>query len=178
VPGFIYAFPVENGEVSSTPVVSSPKGLILDFSINFLSRNTALITDPTFGASIVSVGSDLSVTETHHTVIPNQGAACWGAYSPHYDAAYVIDAGQPNITILNPQSGEIKGAIQFEAGAMGGFDTVIEKQWMYTLTGTSAIVVINLEADGGREEQLFPLAQYGTAGHWQGMGVHSKCAAW
>ena len=172
-PGYIYAFPVTSkGDVGPTPVVSQISDLILDFSINFLgSNNLAMITDPAFGASFVSIGTDLKVTETKHTVIPNQGAACWGVYSPRYDAAYVIDAGRPNITLLDPASGAIKGAINYDAAAKGGFDTAINRQWLYALTGDSSLLVVHLEGSGGQQVQKYPLADYGPAGHWQGMAA-------
>lgn len=172
-PGYIYAFPVSSsGDVSATPVVSQISDLILDFSINFLgSNNRAMITDPTFGASIVDIGSDLKITETKHTVIPNQGAACWGVYSKRYDAAYVIDSGHPNITLLDPGSGAIKGVITYEAAAKGGFDTTLDREWMYVLTGDSSVVVVHLSGDGGKQVQKFSLAKYGPVDHWQGMAV-------
>ena len=172
-PGYIYAFPVSsNGDVSATPIVSQISDLILDFSINFLgSNNRAMITDPTFGASFVSIGSDLKITETKHTVIPNQGAACWGVYSKRYDAAYVIDAGHPNITLLDPGTGAIKGVITYEAAAKGGFDTTVDREWMYVLTGDSSVVVLHLSGDGGKQVQKLSLGKYGPVDHWQGMAV-------
>lgn len=56
----------------------------MDWSIDFLGDdNRALITDPDFGASIISIAyPNLEITEMHHIAIPNQGAACLGAYAP------------------------------------------------------------------------------------------------
>lgn len=173
VPGYIYAFAVHNGQISSDAIISSPSALIMDYSINFLgSETSALITDPTFGASIVNIASNLTVTETHHTTIPNQGAVCWAAYSRHYGTVYVIDAGHTNITALDPGSGAIKGAIQFQPDALGGYDTIIDRQWMYVLSGANSIVVIDLEKSGGTAVQQFGIGQEGPVGHWQGMAVY------
>lgn len=83
-----------------------------------------------------------------------------------------MDAGNPNITLLDPVSGDIKGAIQYEADAMGGFDTVIDRQWLYVLTGDSSVVVIDLEANRGKQEQHYSLAAQGPAKHWQGMAAY------
>ena len=172
-PGYIYVFPVgSNGHVDATPVVSQISDLILDFSINFLGSSTlAMITDPTFGASFVSIGSDLKVTETKHIVIPNQGAACWGVYSRRYDAAYVVDAGRPNITLLDPASGATKGVIEYDPAAKGGFDTTLNREWLYFLTGDSSVVVVHLDGSGGQQVQKYPLAEYGPVNHWQGMAA-------
>lgn len=173
VPGYIYAFGVNNGQISSDAIISSPSALILDYSINFLgSETSALITDPTFGASIVNIASDLTVMETHHTTIPNQGAVCWAAYSRHYGTVYVVDANRTNVTALDPVSGAIKGVIQFQADALGGFDTIIDRQWMYILSGANSVVVIDLEESGGTAVQQLGIAQEGPAGHWQGMAVY------
>ena len=123
--GYVYAWSVKAGAISIKPVISRPPRLLMDFSIDFLgSDNRALITDPAFGASIVSIAyPSLKITEIKHIVIPNQGAACWGAYAPRFNSAYIIDAANPNITVIDPISGNIKGAIQYGAEAMGGFDT-------------------------------------------------------
>lgn len=85
---------------------------------------------------------------------------------------YVIDAAHPNVTALDPVSGAIKGAIQFQADALGGFDTIIGRQWMYVLSGANSVVVIDLEESGGTAVQQFDIAQEGPAGHWQGMAVY------
>ena len=172
-PGYIYAWPVDKHEkVSKIPVISSPPTLIMDFSIDFLgSDNSALLTDPSFGGSIISISFDLKVTDEHHTTITNQGAACWGAYSARFDSAYVVDSGHPNITILDPSSGAIKGVIQYENSAKGGFDTAIDRDWMYVLTGDSGVVVIELGNDGGKQVQHFELTGQGPQGNWQGMAV-------
>ena len=101
VPGYIYAFAVNDGLISGDPIISSPSALILDYGMSFLGSDTsAVITDATFGASIVNIGSNLTVTETHHTTIPNQSAVCWSAYSRHYGTVYVMDAARTNVTAL------------------------------------------------------------------------------
>ena len=101
VPGYIYAFAVNDGLISGDPIISSPSALILDYGMSFLGSDTsAVITDATFGASIVNIGPNLTVTETHHTTIPNQSAVCWSAYSRHYGTVYVMDAARTIVTAL------------------------------------------------------------------------------
>ena len=176
--GYIYAWPVQKGTVSMKPAISRPPGLLVDFSIDFLGCDTsALITDPAFGASIVSITyPSLEVTEARHVSVSNQAAICWGAYSRRFNSAYLIDAGNPNITSLDPVSGSIKGAIRYDPQVMGGFDTAIDRTSMYVLGADSSVVVIDLAGSNhGKEpvqKQHFSLAAQGVAGHWQGMAIY------
>ena len=176
LPGTIYAFRVgSNGIVSKDPILSKKSDLIWDFSIEFLgSDNSALVTDPTFGVSIVSITPGLELVEMHHTAIPFQAAACWSTYSPRFDAAYVMDAGAPNITIVNPHDGSIKGVIQFEkTNPLGGYDVATDRDWLYFLAHDSSIIVVNLEGNGGKETQRFSLGSEGKPNQWQGMAVYA-----
>ena len=68
----------------------------------------------------------------------------------------------------------IKGKIQFQADAGGAYDTVIDRQWMYILSGVSSVVVIDLEesGSGGTAIQEFSIAQKGPTGDWEGMAVY------
>ncbi|KAL8822837.1 MAG: hypothetical protein Q9191_006434 [Dirinaria sp. TL-2023a] len=177
--GYIYAWPVDKyGAVSDKPVVNQLSVLKMDFSISFLGCDTsALITDPSFGASIVGIAyPSLQITEKHHIVVPHQGAACWSAYAPRFDSAYIIDAAHPNITAVDPVSGAIKGVIKYDASAKGGFDTAVGRTWMYTLTADSSVQVIDLEGmNSGKESvpvQKFSLAKEGPVGAWQGMAIY------
>ena len=150
----------------------------MDFSIDFLGWDTsALITDPAFGASIVSIAyPSLEVRQAHHVSVPNQAAICWGAYSRRFNSAYLIDAGNPNITSLDPVSGSIKGVIKYDPHVMGGFDTAIDRTSMYVPGADSSVVVIDLGGSNhGKEsiqKQHFSLARQGVAGHWQGMAIY------
>ena len=174
--GFIYAWPVQNGQISTQPVVSVPAPIVMDFSIDFLgSDSSALIADPSFGASIVSISPSFEVSERVHVVIPNQGAACWGVYAPRFNSAYVIDAGHPNITIVDPASGAKKGAIQL-SDVTGGFDTAIDRTWMYVLSGSGTIAVVDLAGSNSgkvpRQVQNFDLSSVGSPTEFQGMAVY------
>ena len=177
-PGYIYVWPVHAGAVSMKPVISSPPTHRMDFSIDFLGCDTsALITDPAFGASIVSIDyPSLKITEKHHIVVPSEKAACWGAYAPRFDSAYIIDSGHTNISVVDPASGATKGVIQFESKAKGGYDTAIDRTWMYVLAGDSSVVVIDLAGSNhGKEsvqKQHYSLEKEGVVGHWQGMAIY------
>ena len=156
-----------SGHVSNSPVIiSSQSKLVLHIGINLLrSDGSALITDSSFGASIVNVDSKFETAEVHHVSLPNQGAACWATYMLHHDAVYVIDAGHANIALLDPVSGDIKGAIQYETDTMRRIDTIPDRQWLYLLTADTSVVVVDFEDNGGSELQHYSLEGEGQPKH-------------
>ena len=74
--------------------------------------------------------------------------------------------------MLDPVTGNFKGAIQYDSSAKGGYDTITSRQWLYLLTGDSSVVVIDLERNGGQEAQHFSLGGEGPPGQWQGMAAY------
>ena len=177
-PGYIYAWPVQNGRVAANAVVNRIDALKIQFSMDFLgSDDTALITDATFGGSIVEVAyPSLTISEKHHIVVPFQGAACWGVYAERFDAAYIIDSIRPNITVVDPDSGAQKAVITYDKSAIGGYDTAIDRTYLYMLTAKGSVVVIDLEGSNHGEVsaqiQKFSLAAEGDPRHWQGMAIY------
>src|SRR3569833_544718 len=108
-PGFIYVFPVApaaGGRAAALAgdraVVSRPPELNHDFSLTFLSDARAVISDTTFGAALLHIAPDLSVTTEVATRIPGAKAACWTVYAPEFEAIYVKDGANPNVTVLDP----------------------------------------------------------------------------
>ena len=172
-PGYIYTWPVRSGAPAQTPIITSFPDVLLDFSLNFLGGDgLALLTDPSFGAAILSVSPKFQITERAHTAIPLQRAACWGAYSARYDSAYVIDASNSNITALDPRTGSIKDTITYDATAGGGLDTAVAGRFLYVATRAAKVAVIDLQRKTNRGIQSFDLTGLGDAKDWQGMGVY------
>ena len=180
-PGYIYAWPVQNGRVAATAVVNSIEAIKVQFSMDFLGcDDRALVTDASYGASIVEIAyPSLTISEKHHIVVPYQGAACWGAYAERFNAAYIIDSARPNITVVDPESGAQKAVITYDMSEKGGFDTAIDRTYMYVLTGDSShasVVVIDLEGSNHGEVssqvQKYSLAAEGVPTHWQGMAIY------
>lgn len=177
-PGFIYVYPVtSSGTISSAPKISNPSELVVDFSISFLgSDSRAVITDASYGAAIVDVADDWSVTVEKKIVVAGQGASCWGAYSQRFNTVFIMDAGHSNITLVDPESGDIKGFAVQNAAGMGSFDTAQDQTYLYTLKGSPSISVSDLSGlthgAAPKEIQSLDLSALGERATWTGMAIY------
>ena len=176
-PGYIYAYPVNyDGSISTNPVISRPSELLIDFSVSFIDDSHAVITDPAYGAALVDVSWDFNFSVQTKIIIPGEGAICWSVYAPRFDTVFVIDAGKPNITLVDPWSGAKKGTVTLDAANKGGFDSQIDREYLYVLRGAPAISV--LYADGLNhgaipiEVQTFDLTAVGPRMGFQGMAIY------
>jgi hypothetical protein len=125
-PGLIYAWPIVAGQVSGTLVVSSFPDLALIFSLNFLGADDRIIvTNPHLnspGAAYLDVSyPSLEITVEKIITIPDRMALCWVVKTPQYDDVIVIDALQPNITFISPETSGIKQVLHFDALLLSGF---------------------------------------------------------
>lgn len=186
-PGLIYAFPVErNGThkaVGTTPVVSSFPTIPFIFTLNFLdhSDHHLLVTNPHLGspgAAFLNVSyPSLEITLAKTITIPNQDAVCWVAYAPQYDTAFIIDAGQANVTALNPETGDVKGIVRYDAvGGHGGVDGEVCGDFLYMLTFSPTSPRVDVFQIGGpgllTEVQSFDIfKEVGKMPYWMGMAI-------
>lgn len=176
-PGYIYVFPVKADGSLAKPVVSRPPELNHDFSLSFLDDSRAVISDITFGASIVDIGPDFKVTNKVKVTIPGQMASCWTVYAPEYNAIYVMDAGTPNITVLDPATGDIRYMLDGPSDGEGAYDAIRSGQFLYNLLGTAAIAVYDLSGSKGpsgrvpKLVQTLDLSSLGSRQGWQGLAV-------
>lgn len=170
--GSLVAWPVVNGDVSTAePVVTQIGDLTMDFGFIFISESTIFLSDPSFGASLLEVQSDLKAIETVHTVIPKQMALCWTQYEPSLNTLYAIDALTPNVFLLNAQSGALEGAIAAPGSGsnIGVFDSAIWEGKMYSLPATNGLLVFDLAEK--KQVQYVDLTGFGVRQHYQGMAV-------
>ena len=154
LPGSIYAFPVQNGQVGRTPTRSQFPALGAPFSLNFLAEGDSktlsderlIVTNPFVnrtGAALLQVAyPSLRVSQTTPIPLPGQQGTCWVAYDPRLStSAYVMDAGQPQINVVDHTTGALEKRIGFTNGGRpvtsgtGSFDTRIDREWIYVLTG-------------------------------------------
>jgi hypothetical protein len=95
-----------------TPVASSLPDLALIISLNFLGSDDRIIaTNPHLnspGAAYLDVSyPSLEITIEKIITIPDQMASYWVANAPQYDDVIVINALQPNITVIGPETGSV-----------------------------------------------------------------------
>ena len=183
-PGVIAAYPVQDGQVSTKPVVSRIPDLKTNFGSVFLQPYSRLfMTDgDTGGASLFANPRSL---EMKQVAVANASsslkASCWANWSPELDRVYAIGSGKPTMASVDAQTGALKGIVNFDKSFMGAFDTVIDGTKAYFLAATPQIAVIDLASakDGGSAEtiQSLDLSGDGTAGvgnrtFWEGLAMY------
>jgi hypothetical protein len=177
-PGFIYAFPITNGKLSSTPVISRPSELLVDFGISFIDDSHAVVADPAYGASMVEISyPSLEPSVSQKVAIAGQKAVCWTAFSDRFETAFIFDGGKPNVTALDPVTGAVKYTITGPADGVGGFDGVVAGSYLYVLLGKAGIAVYNLMGSVGNGKvpmlwQSLDLSALGSRQGWQGLAVY------
>ncbi|PFH60223.1 hypothetical protein XA68_11288 [Ophiocordyceps unilateralis] len=172
--GYLYAYRVADGNIDPMPVVSRPPELKVDFSLTFLSDESAVMTDAAYGASYLSVAENLTATVSKKIEIPGQGATCWSVYSPASDNVYVLDVMSPNVTTLDPKSGEIKYVIPGDKRAMGSVDAVADRSSLYVLQASPAIATFEKTGSGvPRLSQYLDLSSLGDRSGWTGLAVYA-----
>jgi len=179
-PGYIYAYPVSHGSISWTPTISRPSELAIDFSISFLgSDHKAVITDPSYGASLVDIDDNFVFTVSKKIPIAGEAAVCWSQYSARFNTIFIMDGGVTNITLIDPETGAIKGlAVQSAAGA-GSLDSKLDQTYLYVLKGAPLIGVSDvLGLNEGKlpvEIQSFDLSSLGSRQGFQGLSIYPSC---
>jgi hypothetical protein len=142
-PGTIYVYPVVDGYVSMTPVVSKPATLLVDFSLNFLGADSkAVITDPAYGASLVDISSTYHVTVSKQIVVAGENAICPATYSDRFNSIALLDGGSSNVTLIDPRSGAITGVAVLDAAGRGALDAKLDRNFMYILRGAPFVAVL------------------------------------
>ncbi|KAL8965078.1 MAG: hypothetical protein Q9183_004042 [Haloplaca sp. 2 TL-2023] len=186
-PGLLYAFAVSRrGEVSRHPVVTELPDLGMLFSINFLaSDRRAIVTSPGAGrpgSAILDIEYPSLRAKVEKVItIPSQMGDCWVAYSQDSSRyAYVIDAGQPAIGIVDPRTDSLTGVSGFgktTAIRAGGVDARLDRSWLYLLTNdplAPTINVFHLESGGKALRNVQEFDIFGRVGNitsWQGLSI-------
>lgn len=182
--GFIYAYRVSwGGTIATKPIVSRPSELAVDFSISFLgSDSRAIVTDPSYGASIVEVNSQYEFSVQKKIPVAGEKAICWSVFSRGYDTVFIFDGGVTGITMIDPWSGAIKGTIPGAKETMANLDAQTWKQYMYVLNGAAYVSVVDNSAlergETPSEVQNFDLSGLGSRQGFQGMAVYPSGEGW
>lgn len=177
-PGSFAVWPVEDGSVSyGDPVVTQVSDLLMNFGFSFIDERKIFLSDPSFGASILSVQEDFTLVEEDHVVISGQKAVCWTQYWQSTETLYAIDAGTNDLYELSATTGALENAITVSglgssANVTGLFDSAISNGSMYSLTDVNGISVVNLEEKS--QVQYLDLEGFGQRQFYMGMAVWSS----
>lgn len=142
-PGYLFAYPVVDGQVGQTAVVTVFDNIADPFTLNFLDgddtrlfMSNAVPSGPDAPGAVLLEVSYPSLEVSIATPVNNIStkAACWVAYAPNYDVLYVDDAGDPNISVVNATDISLIGKLSFETPSFGSADTLVEGDFLYTLT--------------------------------------------
>ncbi|KAK5159971.1 hypothetical protein LTS14_002077 [Recurvomyces mirabilis] len=168
-PGYIVAYPVVNGRVSGNSVKNQFANVAMPFAGVFVDNDRVFMADPSYGASIFEIPSDLELVQQTHVVLPTQKAVCWSAYDASLNTAYAIDAGQPLVYTFDPSSGAQTGSFSPDESVQGLFDSAISDGKMYSLAAANGIVVMDLVSQ--TQVQFYNLTSFGNRQYWDGMAV-------
>lgn len=169
--GYIYAYPIGQSKVQPTPRVSRPAELGTNFGMSFLgSDSKAVVSDPGFGGAFVDIDCNLKASVTKVVNVTGNAASCWTHYSAEFGAAYIMDAGVPNITVLDPKTMEVKPTLAGPAAAAGMFDGTVGAGHLYALDAADSITVYSLKDSS--VAQTFNLTGFGNRQFFQGMAFY------
>lgn len=143
-PGYIYIWPVVNGKVSSTPVISVIPEIKQNWGFAFLSETKVLITDFPSAYDIVNV-DPTTYKVTLESYVPVTGAGtCWTAYSTRFNTVFLSLAGNTNLTMVDATTGAVKGHVLQNPIVEGSVDMALDKTYLYTLSVSNYISVTDL----------------------------------
>ena len=178
--GFLSAFPVQAGCLSTDEVRSSPNGTAVLFGSSIISNDPSslFVTDASFGAAVLTVDSDGKATVKGKQGIDGQAATCWATISSATNSAFVTDVGVNRIVEMSLKDASIIKTLDLSAnGDSGLIDLKAAGNFVYALSpgnGSTNAAITVLDVSGGpgsmRQVQHFDLG--GLAGeNAQGMAV-------
>jgi hypothetical protein len=177
--GFLAAFPVQpacSGGVSTEAVMSTPSDTLVLFGSSIIPGSTDIfVTDASFGAAVLSVGTDRKAETKGRGVVDGQAATCWATVSPATKTAFVTDVAVNRLVEMSVEDASILNEIDLSAnGQSGMIDLKAAGQMIYVLAPGSnetepAVVVVNAQT---RESvQVKDLGSMGVTGRVQGMAI-------
>ncbi|KAL4767059.1 hypothetical protein BDW60DRAFT_220838 [Aspergillus nidulans var. acristatus] len=179
--GYLSVFPRLYGSSPETPATlsredirSSPNGTGLLFGSAIIPpSDIILVTDPGFGAAVLSVNES-----THEaglmakTIIPGQTATCWAAYSAMTNSFFVTDVAVNRLVELDAVDARILRTTSLPYDDPGLVDLVVVDRFVYALspgngTTDAAITVVDIEKN--QQVQHYSLKAFGVGPGAMGM---------
>ncbi|KAL4739207.1 hypothetical protein BDV11DRAFT_170240 [Aspergillus similis] len=151
-PSLYNSSPGTPATLSRTDIRSSPNGTGLLFGSAVIpSSDVILVTDPGFGAAVLSVNrSTHEAGLVAKTIIPGQTATCWAAYSAKTKSIFVTDVAVNRLVELDAVNARILRTASLPNNDPGLVDLVVMDKFVYALSpgnGTTdgAITVFDIE---------------------------------
>ncbi|PQE33495.1 3-carboxymuconate cyclase protein [Rutstroemia sp. NJR-2017a WRK4] len=177
--GTFISYPVtstpHNHSISTTAIISQPPQIHISFGMSFISASSLLVTDPSHGASLMSISSSThQLTETHSIPVAGQGAICWSVFNPSLNEVYLMDVSHPNITAVDAQTGAIKRVLEQDASTLGSLDAELAggrngNAFLYVLKASGMVTVA--ETKRGVVKQTLDLNGLGSGKTLMGLAI-------
>ena len=159
--GFLSVFNVvsngmENAKLARKDTRSSPNGTTVLFGSVPIpgSERSFFVTDPSFGATILTLNKNEEAAVTALQAIEGQRATCWATISDVTQSAYVTDAAKNRIVEMNLQNAEIIKELDFsDNGDVGLIDLKAAGNFVYALApgnGSTSAEIVVLDVSGGQ----------------------------
>ena len=166
--GFVSAYIVEDGSVSSQEIRSRAEGTDILFGTNVIpSTNNLVLADASFGAAVLSVNPHThEVSTLARTEIDGQSATCWVSYSELTGTAFLTDALVSRLVELDVSDGSILSITEMPDSDVAGMtDLQAVGNFVYALasgnaTTEAAILVadVSKSPEAGTQVQRVGLA--------------------
>ncbi|CBF84006.1 predicted protein [Aspergillus nidulans FGSC A4] len=179
--GHLSVFPVLYGDSPETPPTlsredtrSSPNGTGLLFGSAIIpSSDTILVTDPGFGAAVLSVNrSTHEAGLVAKTIIPGQTATCWAAYSAETNSIFVTDVAVNRLVELDAVDARILRITSLFNHDPGLVDLVVVDRLVYALSpgnGTTDAAITVFDIEKNQQVQHYSLKALGVGPAAMGM---------
>ncbi|KAJ6033640.1 uncharacterized protein N7446_008067 [Penicillium canescens] len=155
---------------------SSPSGTAVLFGgVNIPDTSDLLITDASFGATLLNLNSTTNKVSIQRTlVIEGQKATCWAAYSHARESVFVTDAAANRLIEISEDGSKIMSTLDLKNGDPGLIDIQISGRFVYALSpgnGTTPAAITVVDSFQGRQIQHFMLNKLGVGKRSQGMAI-------
>jgi hypothetical protein len=182
--GFLATFAVQgarscrgqNALVAQDVSRISPAGTAVLFGSSTIPGSTDLfVSDASFGAVVLGVQTNGTVSVKGKGVVADQKATCWTAISPATNTAFVTDVGTNRLVEMSLTDASIQNMIDLSAnGDPGLIDLRAAGNFVYALSpgnGTTQAAITVVDATSKMQVQHFSLQSLGAGKNAQGMAL-------
>ena len=175
--GFLSAFPVIRGAVSTNETRSVPAGTAVLFgTVGIPGTSNLLATDASFGAAIISLDAQNRGTLKAATKIADQAATCWATVSSVTGSGFVTDVAVNHLVEVNLETGAIIKELNLTNGNPGMIDLEAAGNFIYALspgnaTVKGAVTVFDVSGGQGNVKEIQNFKPTDVSSNAQGMAV-------